>query len=105
MQSIVGPWIARDIENTECCEVDEILKLFLLDCVDESLMTEDLATLFEVCIEHCKNQKVTPKTLSMFGLNTAHEAQRKQGWKYHLALVNPNKVLALGYKWIFWSCD
>ena len=47
----MGPWIARDIENAERCEVDEILKSFLLDCVDESSMTEDPATLFEACLE------------------------------------------------------
>ena len=48
---------------------------------------------------------VTPKTLSMFGLNVACEARRKEGWEYRLALVGPNRVLALGYKMILWSCD
>lgn len=48
----MASWIARDIENTQHCEVDEMLKLFLLDCMDdESPTTKDPTTLFKMCLE------------------------------------------------------
>ena len=46
--------------------------------------------------KHRDTDIVTPKILSMFGLNTARKTRRKEGWEYHLALVGPNRVPALG---------
>lgn len=38
--------------NAQNCEVDEMLKSFLLDCmVDEQSTMKDAATLFEICLE------------------------------------------------------
>ena len=49
---MVGPWIARDVENAQHCEVDKMLKSFLLDCMDDKPSAmKDPATLFETCLE------------------------------------------------------
>ncbi|KAN0079845.1 hypothetical protein V8E55_009411 [Tylopilus felleus] len=48
----VNPWISRDIERAQHCEVDKMIKYFLLDCMDDSRSTmNDAAAIFETCLD------------------------------------------------------
>ncbi|KAH0825992.1 hypothetical protein J3R83DRAFT_7461 [Lanmaoa asiatica] len=46
----VHPWIARDIEYAETCELDLMLQSCLLDCMADDQTMEDATSLFKKCL-------------------------------------------------------
>ena len=49
---MVNPWILRDVEKAEKCDVDSMLRAFLSDCmVRKNPTKEEETTVYDKCLD------------------------------------------------------